>query len=53
IIFLLGPYADGECFQDPVSSFPSLYFEKIKASAFDGPQVRAVASDREFVRNIN
>lgn len=44
---------DGECFQHVVSAFPALSFEKIKAGVFDGPQIRALVRDEEFVRKMN
>ena len=44
---------DGECFQHIVSAFPALSFEKIKAGVFDGPQIRALVRDEEFVRKMN
>ena len=36
-----------------VSAFPALSFEKIKAGVFDGPQIRALVRDEEFVRQMN
>jgi len=43
------------CFQHIVSAFPKLWFDKIKAGVFDGPQIRTLARDEEFVtvtRNV-
>jgi len=44
---------DGECFQHIVSAFPKLSFDKIKAGVFDGPQIRTIARDEEFVNKLN
>ena len=44
---------DGECFQHIVSAFPALSFEKIKAGVFDGPQIRALVRDEQFVRKMD
>ena len=43
---------DGECFQYIVSAFSSLSIEKIKAGVFDGPQIRALLRDEEFVKKM-
>lgn len=45
--------SEGNCFQHIVSAFPSLSFEKIKAGVFDGPQIRALVRDEEFVRKMD
>ena len=44
---------DSECFQHIVSAFPKLSFHKIKAGAFDGPQLRTLVCDEEFVNKMN
>ena len=44
---------DGECFQFIVSAFPALSFEKIKAGVFDGPQIRALVHDEDFVTKMS
>ena len=44
---------DGDCFQHIVSSFPGLSFEKINAGVFDGPQIRTLVRDKEFVQKMN
>lgn len=44
---------DGECFQYIVSAFPALSLEKIKAGVFDGPQIRTLVRDEEFVNKMN
>ena len=44
--------SDGECFQYIVSAFPALSIEKIKAGVFDGPQIRALVRDEEFVKKM-
>ena len=33
--------------------FPALSFEKIKAGVFDGPQIRTLTRDKEFVNKMN
>ena len=45
--------ADGQCFQYIVSTFPALFLEKIKAGVFDGPQIRALVRNGEFVSKMN
>ena len=44
---------DGECFQPIVYAFPKLLFDKIKAGVFDGPQIRTLVRNEEFVNKIN
>ena len=44
---------DGECFQHIVSALPASSFEKIKAGVFDGPQIRALVRDQDFVRKMD
>ncbi|KAK4327299.1 hypothetical protein Pmani_002240 [Petrolisthes manimaculis] len=44
---------DGECFQHIVSALPALSFEKLKAGVFDGPQIRALVRDQDFVRKMD
>ena len=44
---------DSECFQHIVSAFPKLSFHKIKAGAFDGPQLRTLVCNEEFVNKMN
>ncbi|XP_066448063.1 uncharacterized protein [Eleutherodactylus coqui] len=44
---------ESECFQHLVFAFPALGFEKIKASVFDGPQIRTLIRDEEFARKMN
>lgn len=43
---------DGECFQYIVSTFPALSIEKTKAGVFDGPQIRTLVRDQEFVKKM-
>ena len=45
--------SDGECFQPIVSAFPKLLFDKIKADVFDGPQIRTLVRDEEFVNKMS
>lgn len=44
---------EGKCFKYIVSAFPALSFEKIKAGVFDGPQIRTLVRDEEFVKKMN
>ena len=44
---------DSECFQHLVYAFPGLSYEKIRAGVFDGPQIRTLVRDQEFVQKIN
>ena len=44
---------DGESFQHVFSVLPGLSFEKIKASVFNGSQIRALVHDQEFARKMN
>ena len=41
---------DGECFQHLLHTFSGLYYEKIKAGVFDGPQIRTLVRDQAFVQ---
>ena len=43
----------GKCFQDIVSAFPKLLFDKIKAGVFDRPRIPTLARDEEFFNKIN
>ena len=45
--------SDGECFQPIVSAFSKLLFDKIKAGDFDGPQIRTLVRDEEFVNKMS
>ena len=44
---------ENECFQHIVSAFPGLSFDKIKAGVFDGPHIRSLIRDKEFVRKMD
>ena len=44
---------DSECFQHLVYAFPGLSYEKIKVGVFDGPQIRTLVRDQEFVQKMN
>ena len=44
---------DGECFQHLLHTFPGLSYKKIKAGAFDGPQIRTLVRDQAFVQAMN
>lgn len=37
---------EGDYFKNLLTAFPSLSFEKIKASVFDGPQIRQLLRDQ-------
>ena len=40
---------EGECFQHIITALPELSFEKIRAGVFDGPQIRTLILDDQFV----
>ena len=40
---------DGSCFKYLCDKFPALTNEKIKAGVFDGPQIRQLLNDQQFV----
>ena len=42
----------GQCFSYIVSSFPALTIEKIKAGIFDGPQIRRLMKDPNFIKSM-
>ena len=44
---------DGACFQYIYSTFPQLSFEKIKGGIFDGPQIRTLMKDVNFIQSMN
>ena len=44
---------EGYCFQYLRSSFPALSEEKVKAGIFDGPQIRRMINDSDFVLWMN
>ena len=44
---------DGSCFMYICRSFPRLSDEKLKAGVFDGPQIRTLIRDTEFVKSMN
>ena len=44
---------DGSCFLYICRSFPGLSYEKLKAGVFDGPQIRTLIRDKEFVKSMN
>jgi len=43
----------GNCFAYICSTFPGLSYEKKKAGIFDGPQIRTLLKDRNFVSKMN
>lgn len=44
---------DGDCFKYLSNAFPALSAEKIKAGIFDGPQIRKMVQDPNFVTSMN
>ena len=40
---------DSDCFQYTVTSLPGLSIEKKKAAVFNGPQIRYLIKDKEFI----
>ena len=44
---------DGGCFTYLCHAFPGLTIEKLKASIFDGPQIRQLMGDPEFENSMN
>ena len=44
---------DGRCFNYLCRAFPQLTIEKLKASIFDGPQIRQLMKDTEFQNSVN
>jgi hypothetical protein len=43
---------NGECFKYICSVFPGLTIEKLKAGIFDGPQIRKLLKDANFVKSM-
>ena len=43
---------DGECFKYISRTFTNLSMEKIKAGIFDGPQVRRLLDDQDFINSM-
>ncbi len=43
---------EGNCFQYICSAFPGLSYEKVKAGVFDGPQIRQLVKDQNFVASM-
>ena len=44
---------DSDCFQYIVTSLPGLSIEKKKAGVFNGPQIRYLIKDKEFIKTMN
>ncbi len=44
---------NGECFKYICSVFPDLTIEKLKAGIFDGPQIRKLLMDTNFVKTMS
>ena len=44
---------DGECFKYICRSFPGLSIEKLKAGIFDGPDIRKLMQDENFILSMN
>ncbi|XP_063219615.1 uncharacterized protein LOC134529442 [Bacillus rossius redtenbacheri] len=51
--FIKALHTESDCFKHIVSAFPCLSYEKIKAGVFDGPQIRALERDEEFVMKMD
>ena len=43
---------EGECFQHIITALSGLSFEKIRAGVFDGPQIRTLIHDDQFVAKM-
>lgn len=43
----------GDCFKYVCQKFPSLSMEKLKAGVFDGPQIRTLIKDIEFINHMS
>ena len=44
---------EGTCFQYICKTFPGLTIEKLKAGVFDGPDIRKLIKDENFVTSMN
>ena len=44
---------DGGCFQHICNKFPGLSYQKAKAGIFDGPQIRTLVKDINFIPSMN
>ena len=44
---------EGNCFEYICRTFPGLSNEKLKAGIFDGPQIRKLLKDTNFVNSMN
>ena len=53
VLYMKALDSNGECSQHIVSAFHKLLFDKIKAGVFNGPQIRTLVRDEEFVNKIN
>lgn len=43
---------EGNCFKYILSALPALSYEKIKAGVFDGPQIRQLLRDTNFIESM-
>ena len=50
--FVTALNTDGACFRYLCSAFPGMSMEKIKAGIFNGPQIRQLIKDSQFVRHM-
>ena len=50
--FVKARKTEGECFQHIITALPGLSFEKIRAGVFDGPQIRTLNRDDQFVAKM-
>lgn len=44
---------NGDCFEYITQKFPGLSTEKLKAGVFNGPQIRLLVNDKNFVTSMN
>ena len=51
--FVKSLYKEGECFKNICRTFQSVTNEKIKAGVFDGPQIRKLMNDEDFIGLMN
>ena len=44
---------ESDCFKYLCNAFPGITIEKLKAGIFDGPQIRKLMNDRDFIKSMN
>ncbi|KAI6648326.1 hypothetical protein LOD99_12135 [Oopsacas minuta] len=52
-LFVKALNPDNESFHHLVYTFPALSYDKIKAGVFDGPQIRTLIRDKNFIQKMN